>query len=705
MIKEDVTLLTIDDETGLRHGIRDYFEDSGFTILEAENGRIGLEIFRESKPDVVLVDLRMPEVDGLEVVRTINLESPETPVIVVSGTGVLADAIEAIRQGAWDYVTKPIPDMLALEHTVERVLERAWLLTENKRYQQELEKLVEQKTTDLQASMKKLAERGEAFEHLAKALVSLSGDDIYIRIIKACAAIFKTESALLGLLSDDDTIVTSAIMVNDEILPSQSYKFKGTPCEKIVSTGYCYFREGVRKAYPAAEFLHKFAAEGYIGVCLKNRQDETIGMLGLFSKNPIDLPDHAREVLDMIASKATAAIEQERAEKAEKQLQARLAQAQKMEAIGVLAGGIAHDFNNVLAAIMGYTELAVEDAPPDSRAVNDLEKVLTAAHRAKDLVKQILAFSRQSSLDRTPVKIQPLVKESLKMLRASIPSTISITQDIDPLDGTVMADPTQIHQVIMNLCTNAYHAMENTGGELSVKVKTTPIDSLAPSDERQIPPGKYVELTVTDTGTGIGADIIDKIFEPYFTTKGTGKGSGMGLAIIHGIITSYGGAITVKSTIGQGTTFTVYLPVVEEVIRESGELKEIPGGKGRILFVDDEELLMKMGREMLEMLGYTVTSRDSSKEALETFMAAPNLFDLVITDQTMPEMTGIDLARRMLQIRPDVPIILCTGYSPLVDEESAKLIGIREFAIKPLTMASIAQLIRKTLNGAPTNSG
>jgi len=705
MIKEDVTLLTIDDETGLRHGIRDYFEDSGFTILEAENGRIGLEIFRESKPDVVLVDLRMPEVDGLEVVRTINLESPETPVIVVSGTGVLADAIEAIRQGAWDYVTKPIPDMLALEHTVERVLERAWLLTENKRYQQELEKLVEQKTTDLQASMKKLAERGEAFEHLAKALVSLSGDDIYIRIIKACAAIFKTESALLGLLSDDDTIVTSAIMVNDEILPSQSYKFKGTPCEKIVSTGYCYFREGVRKAYPAAEFLHKFAAEGYIGVCLKNRQDETIGMLGLFSKNPIDLPDHAREVLDMIASKATAAIEQERAEKAEKQLQARLAQAQKMEAIGVLAGGIAHDFNNVLAAIMGYTELAVEDAPPDSRAVNDLEKVLTAAHRAKDLVKQILAFSRQSSLDRTPVKIQPLVKESLKMLRASIPSTISITQDIDPLDGTVMADPTQIHQVIMNLCTNAYHAMENTGGELSVKVKTTPIDSLAPSDERQIPPGKYVELTVTDTGTGIGADIIDKIFEPYFTTKGTGKGSGMGLAIIHGIITSYGGAITVKSAIGQGTTFTVYLPVVEEVIRESGELKEIPGGKGRILFVDDEELLMKMGREMLEMLGYTVTSRDSSKEALETFMAAPNLFDLVITDQTMPEMTGIDLARRMLQIRPDVPIILCTGYSPLVDEESAKLIGIREFAIKPLTMASIAQLIRKTLNGAPTNSG
>ena len=699
---EGVTLLTIDDETGLRHGIRDYFEDSGFTVFEAENGRIGLEIFRAKKPDVVLVDLRMPEVDGLEVIRTMNHEAPETPVVVVSGTGMLADAIEAIRQGAWDYVTKPIPDMLALEHIVERVLERARLLAENKRYQEDLEKLVEQKTADLQASMKKLTERGEAFEHLAKILVGLSGDDISFRIIKACAAIFKTESALLGLLGEDDKIVTSAIILDNEIIPSLSFKFKGTPCEKVLRDGYCYFREGVHKLFPEAEFLHQFATEGYIGVCVKNRQDEMIGILGLFSKTPIDLPDHAREVLEIIATKVTTIIEQERADQAEKQLQGKLAQAQKMEAIGVLAGGIAHDFNNILAAIMGYTELTRVDAQPDSQAAENLDKVLTAAHRAKDLVKQILAFSRQSSVDRMPIKIQPLVKESLKMLRASIPSTISITEEIHPQSGTVLADPTQIHQIVMNLCTNAYHAMEETGGELSVKVNTTFIDSTTVLETRQIPPGEYVELTVSDTGTGIGPDIITKIFEPYFTTKGTGKGSGMGLSITHGIIKSYGGEITVESTIGQGTTFHVYLPCLKAEVanlEDQDQVNEsVPSGNERILAVDDDEAIVKLNKQMLEFLGYKVTAMTSSIDTLAIFQSQPYNYDLLITDMTMPGMTGADLAKKIRAIRPGIPIVLCSGFSELINEKKAKALGINKYLDKPASKNELAKAVRETLD-------
>jgi PAS domain S-box-containing protein len=380
-------------------------------------------------------------------------------------------------------------------------------------------------------------------------------------------------------------------------------------------------------------------------------------------------------------------------------LQSQLNHAQKMEAIGVLAGGIAHDFNNILGPIIGYAEMAREDAAPGSQLVQDLDQVLTSAHRAKDLVRQILAFSRQATAERMAIKIQPLLKESLKMLRASIPATITIRESIDPRCGAVLADPTQVHQILMNLCTNAFHAMEKSGGVLSIGLNSTFIHDSTPLTAKELPPGEYVELMVSDNGTGIGPDIIDKIFDPYFTTKEIGKGTGLGLSITHGIIKSYGGAITVESTLGQGTTFYVYFPVIQEEARKDEEIQEVPGGKERILLVDDEELLARMGKNMLERLGYTVTTRHSGIDALETFMNDdPDQFDLVITDQTMSGMTGFDLARRMLQIRPELPIILCTGFSYLVNEESAKAIGIREFALKPLTKASIGQLIRKVLD-------
>lgn len=392
--------------------------------------------------------------------------------------------------------------------------------------------------------------------------------------------------------------------------------------------------------------------------------------------------------------------ERKKAEREKENLENLLSQAQKMEAIGTLAGGIAHDFNNILGIILGYTDMAKEDAPPGTRFEKDLEKVLIAANRAKDLVKQILAFSRQTTVERIPIKIQPLIKEGLKMLRSSIPTTIRITEDFDPKSGAILADPTQVHQVLMNLCTNAYHAMEENGGVLSVTMKTTFIGS----DEKEliflISPGEYIELTVSDTGRGIGPDIIGKIFDPYFTTKETGKGTGLGLAIIQGIMSDYGGAITVESELGKGSTFHVYFPVVEnETLPEIKKPEDIPGGKERILFIDDDELLADMGKDMLERLGYHVTVRRNGFEALETFQNTPGEFDLVITDQTMPGITGSDLSRRMLQIRPDIPIILCTGYSTLIDEFSAKALGIKEFVLKPLTKGVIAKLIRMVLDG------
>jgi len=401
---------------------------------------------------------------------------------------------------------------------------------------------------------------------------------------------------------------------------------------------------------------------------------------------------------DLVFSLGHDITEQKQAEEEKEKLKNRLDQAQKMEAIGTLAGGIAHDFNNILATILGYAEMAKEDAPPGTLFEKDLKKVLIGANRAKELVKQILAFSRQAQVERIPVKIQPLVNEGLKMLRSSIPTTISITEDIDPKSGVILADPTQVYQILMNLCTNAYQAMEATSGVLSVSLKTIVIGS----DEKKIlavNPGEYLELTVSDTGAGIGPDVIDKIFDPYYTTKEIGKGTGMGLAITHGIIKEYGGTITVESLLGKGTTFHVYFPVVvEDSLPEIKESENIPRGEERILFVDDEELLAEMGKTTLERLGYHVTARHSSIEALRTFQNTPNEFDMVITDQTMPEMTGSDLARRMMQIRPDIPIVLCTGYSNLIDEHSAKVLGIKEFALKPLSTAMISKIIRKVLD-------
>lgn len=387
---------------------------------------------------------------------------------------------------------------------------------------------------------------------------------------------------------------------------------------------------------------------------------------------------------------------QEEKEKMENQLR----QSHKLEAIGILAGGIAHDFNNLLAIIFGYAQLAQLQAPKDSGLTENLKNILTAANRAKDLVRQILSFSRQAKVDRFPLDLTSLVKESLKMLRASLPATIEIRNNLNPQCGLVLADPTQIHQIIMNLCTNAHHAMEKNGGILDIQLRHVSLEEKSILTKTDLKPGEYVELVVSDTGTGIRPDLVDKIFDPYFTTKEQGKGTGMGLAIVHGLVKEYGGGITVESTSGRGTTCRIFLPVVDEkpLLPNVTKPSQVLGGTERVLFVDDERLLANIGKDVLEPLGYKVTVRENSHEALATFQSSPDAFDVVVTDQTMPGMTGIVLAQKILQIRPDIPIILCTGYSNLADEDSAKRLGIREFAYKPLTQEAIISLIRKVLD-------
>lgn len=382
-------------------------------------------------------------------------------------------------------------------------------------------------------------------------------------------------------------------------------------------------------------------------------------------------------------------------------LQQRLQQAQKMESIGTLAGGIAHDFNNILLPIFGFSELATMKLPPDSPIRSDLNKICKSAERARDLVRQILTFARQRETERIPIKISSILKETVNLLRSSIPTTIDISCNIDLEQDMVLADPTQINQIIMNLSTNAVHAMEDTGGTLEIILTNENINSESAKIFTELEPGQYVKLTVKDTGHGILPQLIEKIFEPYFTTKAIGKGTGMGLSIIHGIVKNYGGEIIVQSEVNKGTSFHVYLPIVKvdtylpERVNDSGPVLT---GTERILVVDDMKISLDTIRSMLEFLGYKVTGRTSSIEALEAFKNNPKGFDLVITDQTMPNMTGKTLIKEMMAIRPDIPFILCTGFSEQIDEKRAKAIGISAFIMKPIVMEQLAKIIRSVLD-------
>lgn len=383
----------------------------------------------------------------------------------------------------------------------------------------------------------------------------------------------------------------------------------------------------------------------------------------------------------------------------EHQLERQLRHAQKTEAIGTLAGGIAHDFNNILSAIIGYTELGLLDVAPGTSVEESLRHVLKASKRAADLVAQILTFSRRRDHERQPLLLGPIVKESLQLLRGTLPSTIEIRQSIAGNLPPVMADTTQMHQIMMNLCTNASHAMRTNGGILDVSLRTVTLDERKAPWQIALQAGAYVELAVSDTGHGMTPDIMSRIFEPYFTTKHGADGTGLGLATVHGIVSLHEGAIHVESVPGQGSVFTILLPacppdlVIPGLSSEEQRLQH--GSNQRILVVDDEESIAKMIETTLSWLGYQVESFTSSVKALESFKSDPGRFDAVITDQTMPTLPGIDLARRILEIRPGIPIILCSGYSDSINADGAKAAGIREYVMKPAAGKALASVLQR----------
>ena len=387
------------------------------------------------------------------------------------------------------------------------------------------------------------------------------------------------------------------------------------------------------------------------------------------------------------------------AEAEQRRLQLQLQQAQKMEAIGTLAGGIAHDFNNILGVIIGYAEIVHDDLPP-SPLREEVGQIVVAADRAKDLVRQILTFSRQAEFHKSTLWPAYIVKECLKFLRSSLPATITIEQHIDKAAGPIFADATQIHQLFMNLCTNAFHAMEECGGTLRVSLDLRRFDAADEGAGGDLPlTGEYVQLTVADTGTGMVEEVRQRIFEPYFTTKGVGKGTGMGLAIVHGVVEDHGGYITCHSQPGVGTVFAVFLPKSdEEAAQATAEPADIAMGNERVLLVADEEMLVGAGKLLLERLGYRVTPCVGSQAAWETFARRPDDFDVVISDQTMPGMTGVELVQRIRGVRPRLPIVLASGYSSQLSREKAAAVGVQGFVLKPFTREALGRVLREVLD-------
>ena len=466
--------------------------------------------------------------------------------------------------------------------------------------------------------------------------------------------------------------------------------FQATPDELVGSACYSLFREnatacpgcpGVRSVvdgYRHCSMVEHKILENYFHICSAPVLDEQ----GEFQY----LVYIAHDITD------------------KKKLKEELFQARKMEAIGTLAGGIAHDFNNILAAILGYTEMIQLSLPKGSPLEHDLNQIILAGNRAGDLIKQILTFSRKKKQQKEELRINRTVREAVKMMRSSLPTTIDIREDIDEQCGLVFADPTNIHQIILNLFTNAFHAVGNAPGTLQLSLKPVVLSPEPVADKTEIQPGSYVELTVRDSGQGMDEITMSRIFDPYFTTKEQGAGTGLGLAVIHGIVEDCKGFIEVESVAGQGTAFHIFLPTVNREKRGKREKPEetprmpLPGGNERILFVDDEVAITRISHSLLSNLGYRVTVETQSLKALEKFRNEPDSFDLLITDHTMPGLTGGDLARSVLRLRPDLPVILCTGYTAAFSEQKARQVGIKKYVVKPLSTRKMAEIIREVLD-------
>ncbi|GJL65568.1 MAG: hypothetical protein NPIRA05_05390 [Nitrospirales bacterium] len=677
-------ILIVDDKRESLFLLEQMLATSGYDVTTATNGTEALAILSSQACELIISDILMPVMDGFQFCKKVKDDTKLKAIPFIFYTATYTDEKDekfALSLGADRFIRKPSEPDEFLRHIKDitekikvkpdKSADRPSCVLEDTEvlqlYNERLVNRLEKKLVELERE-KTERKRGETRQSELLRMLEASLNELYVFHFESLKFIEVNSGARENLgysIQELSCLTPLDLMV--EFSPDSFEKLlnpiRTGEGKRIQFTSIHRRKNGT--LYPVEVYLERSTSES--------------------------LPVFMAIVLDITERKL--------AEEAFRQTEQKLHQLQKMEALGTLSAGIAHDFNNILGAILGYTELALIKIFPNGNVYQNLQQVLKAGNRAKELVAHILTFSRQVDQQRIPTELHLVVKEALDLLRATLPSTITIEQSLSTQPGVVLADPTQIHQVLMNLCTNAEHAMRENGGTLNVSLNHMEISSVPQgSVPPELKPGSYLRLSISDTGNGIPQKIQNRIFEPFFTTKRMGEGTGMGLSVVHGIIANHEGAITVESTLGKGTRFDIYLPQTNKVIESEIEVSPPTQPKqGCILFVDDEEPLTQLGQKMLQQLGYEAVVRTNSLEALRVFRANPFLYDVVITDQTMPNLTGDALARELLSIRPELPIILCTGFSYTMTPEKATAMGIRAFLMKPILSHELAQTIQRVL--------
>ncbi len=686
---ENYKILLVDDDPLILKAIGLDLKKKGYHVTSVDSGEKAIELLNNETFDLVLTDMVMEPIDGIEVLKKAKDINPDLMVIILTGYADMASAVETFRVGADDYLAKPC-EPAEIHFRLERCFEKL----EDKRG-------VKQAEEDLQRSEQNMKIRNQ----INDIFLRYPDEYMYSEILDLVLKVLESEYGTFGYFAEDGAFVAPAVTrkiywekcnVPDKNIIFQKGTFSGIWGEAIKEKRTLISNEGP---------FH--TPQGHIPII------NTMATPIIFHKNVISAfhianksggySEKDKAILEMIAEQISpvlyARLQRDKEEREKQNLQSQLLQTHKMESIGTLAGGIAHEFNNILGIIVGNTELAMGGIPEWNTAHYNLEEIKKSSLRAREIVKQILAFSRQTKHELKPINFSSIIDESIKFIRSSIPTTIEIKKYISARRDTINADPTQINQILLNLCNNAAYEMQDKGGVLEISLENVDLDENAVKSYDGLSPGNHVKLTVSDTGHGIEKENLEQIFDPFFTTKEVGKGTGMGLSVVHGIVKEHNGSITVQSEAGKGTAFHVLFPVIEDKVKSEIESEEAPAkGSERILFVDDEESLVLAAKKNLEDLGYDVITKRNPVEALELFKEHPDEFDLVITDMTMPEMTGDRFAKEIMKINPNTTIVVCTGHSDRMNEEQAKEMGINAYIMKPYLASEIATAIRQVFD-------
>jgi PAS domain S-box-containing protein len=645
MMQHDTSrgVLVADDQKDFADGIAEVLEINGYDVGVAFDRESALSVVEHNGCSIALIDLCLGQTSGIELVASIKAVRPEIECLIMTAYADMDTAIQSLRKGVYDYLRKPIntDELLA---TLGRCCEKI-----------------------------KLREEKE----LAEAALNQKNQEL----IRLVAAIDQTNE--LVFITDKKG--------NFQYVNPSFEHVTGYNKDEALGKNVRILNSGRQNPDFYRNLWETISRGDAWRGKLVNRHRK--GTLFTVEASITPIRDGSGRVVNYVAvTRDITKISM---------LESQLHQRQKMEAIGTLAGGIAHDFNNILSAIIGYTELALLDSPGGTKVAEQLNKSLNASNRAKELVGQILSFSRGEEHELMPVDMGHVVQDALKLIRASLPATIDIRRSIDVEERTILANQTQIKQVIMNVCANSQHAMNDGGGELEIRLAEAAMDKDFSLQYPELNPEDYLLLTIRDTGHGMPGGVLERIFDPYFTTKEKEEGTGLGLAIVHRIVQDHKGRIRVQSGSGNGTVFYIYFPHAfrETVVQEASVVSEkIPVGNERILVVDDEEDIVSIIRSMLTRLGYRVTTFLKSKAALTAFKEGPDRFDAIITDMTMPEMTGEMLIARIREIRPDIPVLLCSGYREMLPKGCEVRLGINGVLMKPISMVDMATTLRRALD-------